>query len=212
MSEINPSLLPAHEAIDLGPPTQSEVDSSKLLIQFIQEKSSETSERSNQRAIVLEELQEIANEFVRQVCAMLSLPTEIDGKAVRCQLFHFGSYRLGVCSQSSDIDVLCLTPHYVTRHHFFNILYDLLVKNKKVKGLQKIEGAFVPIMTMEFDTVDIDFSFAPMSRMETIPEDIDLSNDELLNDLDIQAVSSINGVRTNDMMLDLVPNKKAFVG
>ncbi|KAH0791611.1 Poly(A) polymerase beta [Histomonas meleagridis] len=211
--ESNPpiisALIPAHQPVNTDPPTNLEIEASKRLLKFLQKTCYETQERSEQRAVVLQELQEIANEFTRQTCIKLGLPTEIDGSPVQSQLFHFGSYRLGVCNQNSDIDVLCITPRYVNRTHFFSIFYDLLSSSPKVQDIQKIEGAFVPIITMTFDTVDIDLSFAHVD-MDNVPGDIDLSDDTLLNNLDQQAVNSINGVRTNDMMLELVPNKQAF--
>lgn len=206
----NDPLVPAHEPVSNDPPTALELEASDNLVKFLRGKDCfEPEERAALRAEVLRELQEIVCVFVRKVCEKLNRPLEIDGEPVKAQLMPFGSYVLGVCSPSSDIDTLCLTPGFIKKGHFFTILHELLLNNPKVKNLEKIEHAFVPIMTMEFDTIDIDISFAALDR-DTIPDDLDLSDDTLLYPLDMGAANSVNGVRTNKMMLKLVPNLDSF--
>jgi poly(A) polymerase len=78
-----------------------------------------------------------------------------------------------------------------------------------VHELTKIESAYVPIMTMNFGGIDIDISCAALG-LPTIPDDRDLSVDRLLEPLDAKAVASVNGVRTNLLMLKLVPNLEHF--
>ncbi|OHS99156.1 Poly(A) polymerase beta [Tritrichomonas foetus] len=206
----NNPLLPAHEPVNEDLPTELELEATERLVAFLKKHDCyESDERSAKRQEVLDELQGIGNEFVRRAAVQNNIPVEIDGKPIQCLISHFGSFRLGVCSPSSDIDCLCITPKFIKRSNFFSIMYDLLNKNPKVSGLQKIENAFVPILTMTYDTIDIDISFAALD-LDTIPSDIDLSDDTILNNLDTQAWSSINGVRTNDMLLQLVPNLESF--
>ena len=206
----NDPLIPKNQPENLDDPTPIEIEASKRLVEFLKQHNCyEDDERTKKREEVLKELQDIGNEFIKQSAIQKNMEPEIDGKPIQCLVTHFGSFRLGVCNPGSDIDCLCITPKFVTRYHFFSILYNLLNNNPKVHGLQKIEGAFVPILTMEYDTIDIDISFAPLN-MDTIPPDIDLSDDTILNSLDKPAYSSINGVRTNDMMLQLVPNLENF--
>lgn len=203
-------LVQFQQPVNMDKPTKLELEATESLIKFLEKQDCfESEERSQKRREVLEELQQITNEFVRLAAIEKKLEPEIDGKPVQCKLFPFGSYRLGVCGTTSDIDCLCVTPKFVNRNNFFKILGDLLHKNPKASGIQKIENAFVPIITMEFDTVEVDISFASLD-LPTIPDDVDLSNDEMLNSLDTKAASSINGVRTNDMILQLIPNLDNF--
>ena len=207
----NDPLVPAQEPVSTDPPNSLELDASEKLVEFLRDKDCfEPEERAALRAKVLKELSEIVCLFVRKVCETLNRPCEIDGKPVKAQLMPFGSYVLGVCSPSSDIDTLCLSPGFIKQGHFFKILHDLLLNHPKVKNLEKIERAFVPIMTMEFDTIDIDISFAALPGYETIPDDLDLSDDTLLNSLDKGPAIAVNGVRTNKMLLKLVPNLESF--
>ena len=204
----NDPWIPAHRAISEDEPTEIELAASKKLIRFLKDKDCfEPPERTALRATVLEELNEIVKEFIKKVCEKLNHPTEIDGVPVRAFIKPFGSYRLGVCSPSSDIDTLCMTPGFVKKTHFFTILYELLSKNPKVKELMKIEGAFIPIMNMVYDTIEIDISFAPMTGFETIPEDFDFNDDSILEGLDMRTSTAVNGPRTNEMMLKLIPEK-----
>lgn len=206
----NDPLIRAQKPVSLDGPKDFELEATERLIEFLKKNDVfESQERVQKRKEVLIELQDIANEFIRKTAEQCNIELEIDGKPVRCKLFPFGSYRLGVCSPTSDIDCLCVCPNFVKRDHFFSILGDLLQNNKKVSGLQRIANAYVPILTMEYDTVDIDLSFASL-EMNTIPDDIDLSDDSLLDNLDTKACNSINGVRTNDMLLALLPNKENF--
>lgn len=206
----NDPLKKAQEPVSFDMPTQLELDASVKLEEFLRKNDCyESEERAEKRKEVLIELQEITNEFVRLAAVQNKVEPEIEGVPVQCQLFPFGSYRLGVCNTTSDIDCLCITPRFVTRNDFFRILHSLLDKNPKVVGLQKIESAFVPILTMEYDTIDIDISFASLD-MDTVTDQIDLSDDSLLNNLDMHAYMSINGVRTNDMLLQLLPNVENF--
>jgi poly(A) polymerase len=206
----NDPLRPSQEPISLDGPTQVELDANEKLIEFLRSQDCfESQERADQRASVLQDLQEIVQKFIQKICESPAIQKPADGTLVKAQLYAFGSYRLGVCSPSSDIDILCLTPRFVNRKHFFRVMHDLLLASPKVKKLTKIEAAYVPIMTMEFSDVDIDLSFASLD-LESVPDDLDLSNDALVNSLDLHAVNSVNGVRTNDMILELIPSVEQF--
>jgi poly(A) polymerase len=144
------------------------------------------------------------------MCDKLGIDPMVDDEPVQAQIAPFGSYLLGVCSPSSDIDVLCIFPSFIKRSHFFQTLGEILLSAKdKVHDLMKIENAVVPIMTMKFDGIEIDLSFAALN-MKTIPPDIDLSDDTLLNTQDVAGANSLNGRRTNEMMMQLIPNKEDF--
>lgn len=74
---------------------------------------------------------------------------------------------------------------------------------------QAVEEAFVPVIKMNFDGIEIDLLFARLNLKE-IPDNFDLRDDSLLKNLDPKCVRSLNGCRVTDEILRLVPNIESF--
>lgn len=72
-----------------------------------------------------------------------------------------------------------------------------------------MEGAYVPIIRMNFDGIEIDMLFAQL-HLKEIPDSMDLRDDMLLKNLDQKCVRSLNGCRVTDEILRLVPNIENF--
>ena len=72
----------------------------------------------------------------------------------------YGSLRLSVASKESNIDAVCLAPRFVKREDFFCVFYRMLLNDKYVENLVKVEKARVPIMSMLFGGIAIDIAFA----------------------------------------------------
>ncbi|XP_006903743.1 PREDICTED: LOW QUALITY PROTEIN: poly(A) polymerase beta (testis specific), partial [Elephantulus edwardii] len=123
--------------------------------------------------------------------------------------FTFGSYRLGVHTKGADIDALCVAPRHVDRSDFFTSFYEKLKLHENVKDLRAVEEAFVPVIKLCFDGIEIDILFARLA-LQTIPEDLDLRDDSLLKNLDIRCIRSLNGCRVTDEILHLVPDIDNF--
>lgn len=62
---------------------------------------------------------------------------------------------------------------------------------------------------MTFDNIDIDMTFARLALKE-IPDNQELTDDQLLKNLDIKCARSLNGCRVTDEILRLVPNIESF--
>lgn len=83
------------------------------------------------------------------------------------KLFTFGSYRLGVHSPDTDIDALCVAPRHIERmKHFFGELAGILRNHPSVANVTEVKEAFVPVIKMEFEGVDIDLLFARVAYKE----------------------------------------------
>lgn len=75
--------------------------------------------------------------------------------------------------------------------------------------LRSVKDAFVPVIKMKFDGIEIDMLFANLDAKE-VTEDINLSDDRILKHLTHKDVLSLNGCRVTDAILNLVPDKTAF--
>lgn len=99
--------------------------------------------------------------------------------------------------------------------------------------MRAVEEAFVPVIKMTFDGIEIDLLFARLA-LKGIPgmfrsyflyltiiiqfviiflnisDSLDLRDDMLLKNLDKKCVRSLNGCRVTDEILRLVPNMENF--
>ncbi|KAI1895314.1 hypothetical protein AGOR_G00105020 [Albula goreensis] len=160
------------------------------------------------RILVLGKLNTLVKEWIKDISETKNLPMSII-ENVGGKIFTFGSYRLGVHTKGADIDALCVAPRHVERADFFSSFYEKLKEQEEVKDLRAVEEAFVPVIKLSFDGIEIDILFARLA-LQTIPEDLDLRDDGLLKNLDIRCIRSLNGCRVTDEILHLVPNIENF--
>uniref|UniRef100_A0A8C9TNJ7 Poly(A) polymerase n=1 Tax=Scleropages formosus TaxID=113540 RepID=A0A8C9TNJ7_SCLFO len=142
----------------------------------------------------------------------LALPKDSDVELTRklCEaLKPYGVFEEELELQRADIDALCVAPRHVDRSDFFTSFYEKLKEQEEVKDLRAVEEAFVPVIKLSFDGIEIDILFARLA-LQTIPESLDLRDDGLLKNLDIRCIRSLNGCRVTDEILHLVPNIENF--
>jgi poly(A) polymerase len=155
----------------------------------------ETEDELQHRIAVLAKLNDLVKEWIVKLSQDKKMPESVASK-MSGKVYTFGSYRLGVHTKGADIDTLCVAPRHVERSDFFSSFQELLRECKEVKDLRAVEEAFVPVMKMVFDGVEIDLLFARLALQE-IPEELDLRNDILLKNLDARCVRSLNGDKTS---------------
>ncbi|XP_030626946.1 poly(A) polymerase type 3 [Chanos chanos] len=160
------------------------------------------------RILVLGKLNTLVKEWIREISESKNIPASLIDN-VGGKIFTFGSYRLGVHTKGADIDALCVAPRHVERSDFFTSFYEKLKEQEEVKDLRAVEEAFVPVIKLSFDGIEIDILFARLA-LQTIPENLDLRDDSLLKNLDIRCIRSLNGCRVTDEILHLVPNIENF--
>lgn len=168
----------------------------------------ETQEEIQHRMVVLGRLSELAKQWIVDVSMTKNMP-EIVAKNVGGKIFTFGSFRLGVHTKGADIDTLLVAPRHIHRADFFHSFYEFLKEREEVKDLRAVEEAFVPVIKMNFDGIEIDLLFARLA-LPTIPDDLNLLDESLLKNLDPKCVRSLNGCRVTDEILNLVPNSEHF--
>eukprot|EP00252_Welwitschia_mirabilis_P024646 TRINITY_DN7372_c0_g1_i3.p1 TRINITY_DN7372_c0_g1~~TRINITY_DN7372_c0_g1_i3.p1 ORF type:complete len:568 (-),score=93.96 TRINITY_DN7372_c0_g1_i3:433-2136(-) len=196
--------------ISLAGPNQSDLQRSRDLEQFLVNSGLyESEEESALRKEVLAEIDKIVKQWVKQLTRDKGY-TEQMVEDSNAKVFTFGSYRLGVHGPGADIDTLCVGPEYANREEdFFIVLHDMLAEMPEVTELNRVPDAYVPVMKFKFKGVSIDLLYACVA-LRVIPEDLDISQDSVLYDLDEQSVRSLNGCRVTDQILRLVPNVEHF--
>jgi len=85
----------------------------------------------------------------------------------------------------------------------------MLKETDGVLEVTSVPEAFVPIIKCTFQGIDIDLLFARLA-LPTIPDDLELKDDNLLRNLDERCVRSLGGSRVTDEMLRLVPDVPVF--
>ncbi|KAI8895638.1 Poly(A) polymerase central domain-containing protein [Globomyces pollinis-pini] len=168
----------------------------------------ESIQEAENRQLVLGKLDLIFKEFVRNVSIKNGLPESLANE-VGGKIFTFGSYRLGVHGKGSDIDTLCVAPKHVRREDFLEHMYEALKSRPEVTEITAVAEAYVPIIKLEFSGIPIDLVFAKLAE-SSVPDDLDLSDDKLLRNLDERCVRSLNGSRVTDDILRLVPKVESF--
>ncbi|KAI8074130.1 Poly(A) polymerase central domain-containing protein [Gongronella butleri] len=145
-------------------------------------------------------LKSLIPSFNRQ-CIQENMPKRTD---FTCQLVPFGSYGLGSHIKGADIDLVLLAPVVVRRKDFFNFLPNLLRAQPTVdNAIDVITNANVPIIKCKIDGIQIDISFVRLG-LPTVPPDINLLDNHLLERLEQSCRSSMDGPRVNQYTLEKV--------
>lgn len=164
----------------------------------------ESDQELNHRLEILSKLNSLVHAFIEDLSIQQNIPIEAASK-LGGHIQTFGSYRLGVHSPGADIDALCIAPRNVPREKFFTLFTELLKKQPEITECRAIEEAYVPVIKMKFDGIEIDLLFARLA-FKKIPDDFDMSDNMILKNLDQKCVRSLNGCRVTDEILQCVPN------
>ncbi|KAG7944713.1 hypothetical protein I3843_15G117100 [Carya illinoinensis] len=210
MNRNNGQRLGITEPISLGGPTEYDVIKTRELEKYLQDAGLyENQAEAVSREEVLGRLDQIVKIWVKTISRSKGLNDQLVQEA-NAKIFTFGSYRLGVHGPGADIDTLCVGPRHATREDdFFGKLYRMLFDMPEVTELHPVPDAHVPVMGFKFSGVSIDLLYAKLS-LWVIPEDLDISQDSILQNADEQTVRSLNGCRVTDQILRLVPNIQNF--
>lgn len=195
--------------ISTAEPTQAERLLSDSLIQELKKQNSFESEDATLRRVsVLKILQSLASEFVYRVSRNKNM-SEGMSRDAGGKIFTFGSYRLGVYGPGSDIDTLVVVPKHVTRDDFFTVFQELLRERKELDEIACVPDAFVPIIKIKFDGIEIDLICARLD-IPQVPLDLTLTDKNLLRNIDERDLRALNGTRVTDEILALVPSPVVF--
>lgn len=204
-----PRTLGMTSAISMAGPKPEDLERTRDLEKSLESFNAFESEADlNHRMEILAKLNVLVKSWVREVSIANNIPPQV-AENLGGKIYTFGSYRLGVHNKGADIDALCVAPRNIKREDYFTTFLDVLKKQPEVTECRSVEEAFVPVIKMKFDGIEIDLLFARLALKE-IPDDFDLRDDILLKNLDPKCVRSLNGCRVTDEILRLVPSVETF--
>ncbi|KAK7354363.1 hypothetical protein VNO80_19823 [Phaseolus coccineus] len=198
------------EPISLAGPTEDDVIKTRELEKYLQGVGLyESQEEAVGREEILGRLDQIVKIWVKNISRGKGFNEQLVQEA-NAKIFTFGSYRLGVHGPGADIDTLCVGPRHATRDEdFFGELWKMLSEMQEVTELHPVPDAHVPVMKFKFNGISVDLLYARLA-LWVIPEDLDISQESILQNVDEQTVRSLNGCRVTDQVLRLVPNIQTF--
>lgn len=85
-----------------------------------------------------------------------------------------------------------------------------MVSESSIGYMVPVTDAFVPIIKMVLNDIEIDLIFASIETLHTIPKDLSLNDNKLLDGMDQPSIRAITGPRVTDEILSLVPEAKTF--
>jgi poly(A) polymerase len=164
----------------------------------------------------------LSREWIKSVCKKRGLSKEVVESAGG-QLFTSGSYRLGVHEPGADIDTILVVPNVCTKADFFGTLpaddangeqhhdpdslAERIKRHPDVTNFVPVEGAAVPLLTFDWEGINIDLLFARLNTA-SVPADFDIDNDAVLDGVDSATEKSLNGPRVTNLIAALVSGTK----
>ncbi|KAI4213835.1 MAG: hypothetical protein LQ351_003529 [Letrouitia transgressa] len=199
-------------SISWTPPSDFDINHNEALVEELKSQGNyEAPSETEQKTALLQRLQRIAIEFVKQVCRKKNL-SQATIDAAGGKIFTYGSYRLGAYAPGSDIDTLVVAPRHVSREDFFNdmpLILKQMLPQGAIEEMKPVPEAYVPIIKLVISGTDIDLNFTRLA-ISSVPLSLDCRDTNLLRGLDERELRALNGPRVADELLELVPQKKTF--
>lgn len=136
-----------------------------------------------------------------RACVLNILTKEFTDWCSEGKILPIGSYKLGVHSSESDIDLVCLAPLRYTRQEFQQDFYTRLQTIAEVNYCYGVFRAKVPLIKLIIKGIRVDLQYANTDQ--------DLINFRP-DSLDEATLLSLNAYKNNEMMMALVPSLEKF--
>lgn len=138
-----PTRLGVSDPVSLAGPTPEDRRATDALEVLLRARGLYEDDAGRQlRERVLGKLNELVTAWLQSALRAKGLsPDVVAAAALGPKIFTFGSYRLGVHGQGSDIDTLCIGPRQVERAEFFTGLVPLLQARPETADLVAVPDA-----------------------------------------------------------------------
>jgi poly(A) polymerase len=195
---------PVFPLVDGNFPTEIELAFDKTLTEYRENNIPlETLDNIRKRERVLDSMKSLCYDWIRSVAQRKGLGG--DNIHPGGQLFTSGSYRLGVHEPGADIDTILVAPSLCEKADFFgneDVLDSLATRissHPDVTNFVPVENAAVPILTFDWEGINIDLLFARL-HSNVVPADFDIDNDIVLDGADSATAMSLNGPRVTNLI------------
>lgn len=81
--------------------------------------------------------------------------------------------------------------------------------NRHVSEVISVPEAIVPVIKIKYDSIAFDLVYVPLAS-EHVPSDLDVNDISIIRNVSQDSVTSINGRRVTDKILQLVPDVPVF--
>ena len=201
---------PVYQPISVKAPSDVEKFASLALSKYIDKAYPQESVESRKaREKVLAKVDKLIKELVKR-CTVASGVSEAQANDGGGNIFISGSYRLGVHTEGTDIDIICCLPKQVTKDEFFGNFLDNLSARADVSEVTPITEAVVPMIGLKIDGIDIDLLYSCLPFAQVNLKEKDILDDNILRGVDDQTAKCLNGPRVTNMLYKLVPNFHEF--
>ena len=177
------------------------------------------------RERVLSRMEVLSRSWIQSVCRKKQLPAQAIA-AAGGKLYTSGSYRLDVREPGADIDTILVTPSFCDKSDFFGSGYlppnydgemdltnvrdpdslaERIKRHPDVTNFVPVENAAVPILTFDWEGVNIDLLFARVNRA-SVDKNFDIDQDSVLDGVDSATEKSLNGPRVANVIAALISN------
>lgn len=121
-----------------------------------------------------------------------------------------GSFRFGVYTETSDIDVLMITCIYIDAEVFFSSVSSALAAGKGMDKVLNIPKTRIPIIELVIDGIPIDLLMASTS-MALLPDPFNVLDASIMGSVDNKTLQSLNSARVTDYVLHHSASEGVFV-
>ena len=193
-------------------PTPEQLSQNEALIEELKHRNNfESSDATGKRVAVLKKFHKMTVELVKEVGRQKGL-SDAQLRDAGGTISPFGSYKLGVFGPGSDIDTLIVAPKHVSRDDWFEQFPPLMDKMSDagaIEEMKPVRDAHVPIIKLKYSGIDIDMIFTRL-QLSSVPYNLDLTDINLLRDLDALDSRCLNGAQVSSLILGLVPQEATF--
>jgi poly(A) polymerase Pap1 len=201
---------PVYQPISIKAPNDIEKFASSALKHYIDRAyPQESTESRRAREKVLAKVEKLIKNLVEK-CTIATGVSEDQANEGGGNIFISGSYRLGVHTEGTDIDIICCLPRQVTKDNFFGDFLDELSARADVSEVTPITEAVVPMIGLKIDGIDIDLLYSCLPFAQVNLKEKDILDDNILRGVDDQTAKCLNGPRVTNMLYKLVPNFNEF--
>jgi poly(A) polymerase len=219
---VSPTYKAAYNPLSVRAPNEAELLAQTQLAAAtaVIDSSSNSSSSSDEKTAAIAVVAAAGCAWARFVAE--SLLRAADASGVNCELLVFGSHRLGVCDEASDVDAVLVAPNFCTLAHLFAHFPEQLRRAATdalpLTDVVAVEDAMVPLLCFRLGGASFDLMLvrAPAAASSNdkylgsaaggVPSrDVLLGDDRaLLRALDSHSARALAGPRGTETLLRLV--------